>query len=528
VHVPLLIASPERRAGGPSPVRFHLRRVALAALLALAHCAVAAADVPPEEERPIGGSVAIFARTAQDATMMALGNQSALHLKRVCNRLGRFFPVENNRLRAADRALTKRPADEDEYYRALAAVLKVDLYIVLSHYHVGPDIVGEMRIEPVSPNAAAQRRRVRVRSRILKNVPLKLGRELAYLHEGVPVRGRIVRRLGGDRYAVTIGQWHGVEKGRRYPSSVGEITLEETGRYESVARIAGDAARPGDPVVIDRPPDIRRITGELEETIARNAENRYGLRETQLHGEDDRKRLVEGLCVINLGGNVCLPGYGAYLSTGYMGFAEPVPDIPGIALSATVFAAQLTLPEFLTGWRVNFFPWEKDENKTPPVHSLQIYLWSAIPLTFSAAYLDQLAVQYKKFDRLPPFFMNHDEAAALFSLFIPGGGLFYKGYRLGGWSYFLSEMALVGYAVYWMNDDTGDRSARTNGAYALAAFGVIKAIELVNAYFISPSYTVYSVEMEREYRNAELYFDLRPEPEGRKGVTYRLGALYRM
>ncbi len=87
------------------------------------------------------------------------------------------------------------------------------------------------------------------------------------------------------------------------------------------------------------------------------------------------------------------------------------------------------LPELLAGFKINFFPWKEDSDKTEKMQNLQTFLWFSLPVTFSVAYMDQLAHQFAVTEHVPPFFNDRDNAAAIFSLFLPGGGLYYKGYR---------------------------------------------------------------------------------------------------
>ena len=48
------------------------------------------------------------------------------------------------------------------------------------------------------------------------------------------------------------------------------------------------------------------------------------------------------------GANACLPGYGAFMATQYLGFRDSAPDTAGIALGASSIAAQLLLPSLMT------------------------------------------------------------------------------------------------------------------------------------------------------------------------------------
>jgi hypothetical protein len=92
---------------------------------------------------------------------------------------------------------------------------------------------------------------------------------------------------------------------------------------------------------------------------------------------------------------------------------------------------------------------------------------------------------------LPSFFEDKDIAAASFSVFLPGGGFFYKGCRTAGWSFYFTEMFLASYGIYNYN-------SRNDSLYIFAALGGIKIIDIIGAYFISPSYDFFNLEKERK------------------------------
>jgi len=360
------------------------------------------------------------------------------------------------------------------------------------------------------------RRSIRVRSRIYNNIPLKLGRALVSFHRNVPLRARVLNRFENNRYRLDIGQWNGIVQGRSYRIDGGSLAISEMGRYQSVARIDGSEQDVGDVVLIHRYPETEGLADEIDRRLLKNTERRYGIANTLLKSDVPEKRFIESICIINLGGNVCLPGYGAFLSTHYMGFEGASPDVAGIVLSSTLVAVHFTLPEMLTRFRINFFPWKKDRDKTGRMQNLQTFLWATVPLTFSTAYLNQLAYQFQRSSYLPPFLNDKDAAATALSLFIPGGGLFYKGYRFGGWGYYFTEMLLAGYGVY--NYHEGQK-----GRYALLALAALKGIELLHAYLVEPSYPFYRMEMEREMR-VSLHADV--EQYNRWETVYRVGVAY--
>jgi hypothetical protein len=489
----------------------HLLIVTLLALVFLSGAAPASGS----SQEGLSGNVVIFGTPQTGSSLIALTDESISYLKGIFNRLGRFRPVENNRLDWAMSIVRERGYEQGDFFKSVSTALKVDMFVLVSLYQRGRTIFAEMRVTPLKGDLQILQKRIRVRSRIFKNIPLKLGRELAYLHNSLPLRAQVISKYPHQLYRLNIGQWSNIEEGKRYAVDHGYLVIVARGRYQSIAEIFGEQRDIGDIVSIPLFPKTGGIIDEIEERISQNAELGYGLSNTLLKGEYPEKRMIEGICIINMGGNVCLPGYGAYLSTHYLGFKDARPDVTGIVLSSSMVALHFAVPEFLTGFRINFFPWESDRDKTGDMQNLQVFLWATVPLTFSVAYMNQLAYQFHKNEILPPFFGDRDAAASAFSLFIPGGGLFYKGYRFGGWCYYFSEMILAGYGVYYY--DNGMR-----GTYALTALGVIKLIELLHAYLIEPSYGFYRLETEREGR-VSLRIDNRVYE---KENVYTLGVVY--
>jgi hypothetical protein len=247
---------------------------------------------------------------------------------------------------------------------------------------------------------------------------------------------------------------------------------------------------------------VKQLNGELEHTI----DYKYGLHNTLLKGADVEKKYLEGVCVINPGANACIPGYGAHLATRYLGFQDVSPSIPGIVVTCALFLTHLTLTESMTAFQTNFFPGIKDSDKTWGIYNLQIFLWSTLPVTATIGFLDQLAHQFKATEHLPPYFENRDVAALCMSAFIPGGGLFFKGYRLAGWAYYFAEMALLGYGTYVYDQ----KNRNNNYMYAFIAVGVVKLAEIFNAYFIKSSYAFYNNEKNRGTDRNPVSFNITP------------------
>lgn len=458
----------------------------------------AAANEPSPEIYP--PRVAVMADPQKSPPLAALSEESVAHIVRIFNSLGRLLPEENNRIAWALGSIKATDRSFNEQHVEAAELLKSDLLVTVT-FTTGARInFADLRVRAINPEYRAMEKTTRVRSRILQNLPLKLAREIAVLHAGMPVRARVTGRTGDGLLVINAGEWNGLSPGRR-ASSKGTVEITRVGMFHALIR--GEGIQPGDALLFPIRPESGRAVAIIDGRLEKNAVRTYGLSSTLLRNQDDEARFVTGTCVINTGGNLCLGGYGAFLSTHFMGFQNPTPATGGIIASTGAYAAQLTLPLAMTGFRANFFPWVSDSDKPEKIRNLQVFLWSTIPLTFSAGYFDQLAYQYLQTEHLPPFFLYRDNMAVLLSFIVPGGGLFYKGHRLAGWSYYFSEMGLAGYSVY--NWNNGSR-----GRYALGVLGIIKAIEMLNAYFMPAAFRFFNMELERDIREFSLQMEMRP------------------
>jgi hypothetical protein len=141
----------------------------------------------------------------------------------------------------------------------------------------------------------------------------------------------------------------------------------------------------------------------------------------------------------------------------------------------------------MTDFEVNFFPWVEDNDRTARMRRLNYFMWGTLPLTFTASFYSQLAYQYREKKLLPPAFADPDVSAAVVSVFIPGGGMFYKGYSISGWGIYLTELSLAGFAVY--TEDNGERKA------LLCSLAVFKCLEIILSYTLPVSYPFYKKEI---------------------------------
>ena len=440
----------------------------------------------------VSGDVAIFSIAGNSPQLNAAMIETEKRLYSTFSSLGRFIPVEDSTLR---KAITQ-PITDTESAKAFAKKNDLKVCVLISIYSWGPSIiVGEMKFIPAAPEYQFLAKTVTIRSRILNNIPLKLARELALMHEKLPVIADIVGE-NDNNIIVKAGQWHGIKEGE-YKYGKNRITVLSTSRYESAVKTSIEPDN--DNIVFNVYPNITKHINFLDEKIEQNILNQFGPSATIMKGVNPEKRFIEGLCVINPGANFCLPGFGAYLATGYQGFTNISPDVPSVILSTSLILTQFTLTEFMSGFNTNFFPWIRDGDKSSNLQHLQIFLWSTVPLTITAAYFDQLGKLYATNDLLPPFYSYRDEAALALSLLFPGTGLMYKGHRIYGWMYFLTEMSLASSAIYTWGDGNTPK-------YSLVALGAVKLLELTHAYLAQPNYKVYNFENEKTTIVPEISF----------------------
>lgn len=458
----------------------------------------------------IPGTIAVFAVQNSGLQFNALCEKSGQTIIDTFDRLGRFLPLEQTR---TQKILEDLPAGAGEEALLKAArELKADLFAIVTVNVEGNIIYGTVAIRSTGARYRNMQQDITVRSKVMMNIPLKLAREIALLHRDIPVTARVLEKRDG-RFLLDAGQWHGLTPGR-YRTAQGEsITILNTNRFQSLAMLPASTS-PSSMVTIQKYPSYKVLARELGGQIEYNTNHKYSLATIGTPGQNPEKKFTTGMCIVNPGANVCLPGYGSYLSTSYMGFKNTSPSVGGIIFSSLLIVTHFILPEAMTNFKINFVPGIMDRDKTITMNNLQIFCWATVPLTVSVAFLDQLAYQFKINEALPPFFMNRDETALALSIFIPGGGMFYKGYRLPGWSFYLSEMFLAGFCVY-------TKDSRKKVMYGGIALGGVKLIEFIATYFAPPSFNFFKFETEGKINPAALSMNIDPTETG--DLVYKVG-----
>jgi hypothetical protein len=358
-------------------------------------------------------------------------------------------------------------------------------------------------------------RSISVESRLLPVVAHLVEREITEYQKNAPLVCTVQSKLV-DSFVIDEGESAGLEPRKKYTvRGKGEIAVIETNRTAS--RIAmNNAIKVGDTIIVDLFPDTDAKIKNLNNTIEREVLSRFAAENSVQSGVPfPEKRFVESLVIINPFANLIIPGYGSFLSTSYMGFKSPEPSYAGIGTAFVMEAYQLGYVPYKTKWNGNFFPWINDSNKSPETVRYQKFLWGTLPLTWSVAFCDQLSYQYQRSSTLPPLFENRNSTAFILSVIIPGGGLFYKGYRLAGWSFYLTEFTLAGYYM----SHKGDTAAR----YALYGAGIIKGVEFLSAVLLPPAYRVFSEGTGEQ----GAFLSLGQENE-KDGMRWSLGVSYNL
>jgi len=433
-------------------------------------------------EPVVKGDIVIFTSYTGSFIYDEILKSSEGTLLETCNESGRLIPVEYNYKKAA----IEKSEGSDNYslYRNAALSLKTGLYAVISSYNENGEYVLKLEVFPLSGKFANLKCEKIVRSHIPENIPLKAARELALLLNGIELKGEVMDVFDDGAALINSGQWHGLETGN-YPTGDGEIKITDVSRYSAVVR--GIKFTKGQVLDFKTASRLDGYIKKVNAGIKENAVKFYGTDEVLNKKDGSVRESIKGTCVINQGANVCLPGYGSYLSLGYMGIENGKADYAGVFITASLTAVHVGLVPVLTDFDVKFLPWMEDSDRTAGMKRLNYFLWGTIPFTFTASFYSQLAYNYTGKSMLPPMFADSDVSAAVLSLLLPGGGMFYKGYRWTGWGIYAGEMSILGYAVY-----TGDKSRRN---LLLGSLAAIKGIEIAASYFISPSYTFFNREI---------------------------------
>lgn len=433
------------------------------------------------EFSPKGEFVIFPAYTGSQAHDAILSSTEAI-LADVCNKAGRLQSVESGYKKAA---IEKSGGiDAEDMYRKAAVLINAGVYAVISSYNVKGDFFLKLKVVPLNDKYKKLQFEKTLVSRIPDNLPLKAAREFAVLLKGLSLTGTVLEVMDDGSAIIDSGQWHGLDAGS-YSTASGILRVKDVSRFTSV--VHGQKFTKGQVIEFSLYPQTDPYIKQINDLIRENTVRVYGTDEKFIKRGGGVKEAIRGTCIINQGASFCVPGYGSFLSVEYMGIEKARPDYSSIFFTGALTIVHLGLVPVLTDFKVNFFPWIEDSDRTDRMRRLNYFMWGTLPLTFTASFYSQLAYQYRDKKLLPPAFGNPDLSAAVVSVFIPGGGLFYKGYTLGGWGVYLGELSLAGFAVY--SQDTGDRTI------LLCSLAAVKCAEIILSYALPVSYSFYKKEV---------------------------------
>jgi len=428
------------------------------------------------------GTAAVYPAYTGNPVLDHILSSAEYKLNEMFHKSGRYYPADYHSKKAS---LEKAAGENSEiFYKNAARLIHADLAVMLSIDSQRG--VFALKMTCIAFTSAGEKTLFDslITSSIPDNIPLKGVLRFSHFFNDLKLEAEVIRIDDTGGRVIDAGQWNSLEAGE-YKTSAGIVNVTELSRYNSL--LEGSDLSEGESIIFDIYPDLTDYFRETERVIKRNIVRKYGTDEVLNSKEGAAKEMVYGTCIINPGANLFLPGYGSFLSVEYMGIEKSTPDRTGMIIATAIIAGHFMLPGMLTGFKTNFFPWVKDSDKTSEMQRLHIFLWASLPLTYSASFYNQLAWQYHSKDLLPPLFIDSDNTAAVISLFVPGGGLFYKGQRGAGFAFYAAEMSLLGYGIY-----TGESERRRAAFIGLAA---VKVIDIAAAYFVSPGYRVFRDEI---------------------------------
>ncbi len=439
------------------------------------------------------GNCVIFAeysgRAAQDSAL----SLTEIEVRRVLYETGRLMPVEDSLRNDALRSSNGK--DSVSLYEQAALKLKVKRYFVFRALVVPGRSVLNVTVFLKEGGDFRREMERNIYTWNHKNIPIRGALFVADYVSSLPIRAAVVSKEEGRVLLLDRGQWSGLRPGI-YSVQGGRVKILSTTRFSSRAVMEeGSASKT---ITFPITAETSYIKNRLEDELLSNDVAKLGIdSELEKRGNPVRESIM-GTCLINMGANACMPIYGSFLATEYFGFKNSKPHLPGLFIGAGLLVAQLgAVPIHCESIDV-FFPWGTHSKRSHRERNMQIGLWATIPLLYTASYLHQLSWQLETRGMLPPVFMNHNVAASLLSFFVPGGGLFYKGYRYGGWLLYSGEVGLLSYSLV----KGGGHAKR---GYIL--LGVVKTLDIWAAAILRPSYGVY----KREYGRTS--FDIYMSPD---------------
>ncbi|MBN1498609.1 MAG: hypothetical protein JW982_00505 [Spirochaetes bacterium] len=385
--------------------------------------------------------------------------------------------------------------------RSADVTFKVSLFIAENSYNALIEISG------TDASLKMIHKKYRIRTRYIENIPLLAAREIIRLHENIPVIITAEKSDTDGYFSVSIGS--ATPGYADYLNTEKSIRILSSYPYRSLIS-ADDNFKTGTYSVRN---SIRTATyiNEINTEIRKNIYENHRLNK-KLDEKYSEHKFIEGLIITNPLGNVIAPGVGSYLSMKNLGIQKP--DYSYLNICGTFSAAILQI--FYVPYKNNFrfdYNFNDKSEYSEDYRYLQIYFLAALPFTFSASYLDHLALNCRSGNLLPPFFMQQDTAAASLSFFIPGGGYYLKGYRSAGLLMYSTQFA---YGAYYFSNFS---ETSLNPAY-IYGFIALRLIDIAGAYFINDNFGFYKDQINQS-DTVQLYVNI--DNQQRNNLQYFAG-----
>ena len=446
------------------------------------------------------GTVAVYPAYSGNSIIDHILYKTEKKINKLFFKSGLYYPADYH---SKKKSLEKAAGpDSEKYYENAARFINADIAVFFNLIH--DKGIFKLSVKVLSFSLSEERVLLdtSVLSSIPDNIPLKAELKCAEFLKEIKLEAEVLD-VNEGMVLIDAGQWNGLEIGE-YETDMGTVYVSSVERYSSF--IISKNILPGNRIVFEITPDFSDLIVETKKSIKSNIIKKFGTDEELNKRGSSAKELTYSTCIINPGASLLLPGYGSYLSLEYLGIKNTKPDWPGIALSAGLVLGHFTLPSLMTNFDVNFFPWVRDSDKTAGMQRLHIFLWASIPLTYTMSFLNQMAYQCHIQNILPPVFDEINSASAVISLFVPGGGLFYKGYRGAGYGFYAAEMSLLGYGLY------SDGGTKRKALFSILAG--VKVADIAFAWFLKPSYSVYRNEISSIESAPQFYLGMLPRIEG--------------
>lgn len=400
--------------------------------------------------------------------------------------------------------------DRIEGYIQQAKNTDADVLMLTSVYMKGGFYYGEVVTKPLDNRFVILDSAIRVKSRLVDNIPLLLEKEMYAFLEKLPVFFDTIEANADNTALISAGTFSKLKANRSYQLKTGgTVTVLSAGRYASFVRFNGSVPEEG--ALLDYP-NVDDEYLYAEQQIEENIIRKYGAGYAYAKGMDPNKRYMESLAVINPFGNIVLPGFGSYLATSYMDIENTKQNYWNIGYTASSYLFCLLYVPGKNNFKVNFFPWIDGDKSDHDVRMHQ-FLWATIPFTFTVSYLDHMAIAYER-NRIVPPGIDNEAVPLLHAIFIPGGGFFYYGRRTEGWLYYGAEMGVAYYCV-----DNYDNEQGKNALYLLAG---VKIIDIVHSLILGSSYSYYNDE--RSSKNTTRFTGFVDEnPDGTRSFKAGIG-----